>query len=278
MTVVYIDVLFVLNFIIDYLLLLTSAKLTGQFLCRWRLALGGAFGGCYAAAVFLPGLEFLSHPVCRVSAGVLMALIAFGGSRRLPRLMAALFGVSAAFGGGVYALELLGGQGVTLERGVAVSTLDLGAILLSAAACYGVLSVVFRRTAGHSTRELQAAVVSMEGRQILLTALTDTGNTLTDPATGRPVMVVEGKRMTGLLGRKMDETDLSRPVETMARLNDRRYRLLPYQAVGVECGMLLAVRVDRVTVGKRDLGSILVALSPTAVSDGGGYHALIGAI
>ena len=56
-----------------------------------------------------------------------------------------------------------------------------------------------------------------------------------------------------------------------------RFRLLPYRAVGVECGLLLAVRVDRARVGTEDYGSILVALSPTPVSDGGGYQALIGA-
>ena len=57
----------------------------------------------------------------------------------------------------------------------------------------------------------------------------------------------------------------------------RRWRLLPYRAVGVDHGLLLAVRVDRAMVGGEDYGPILVALSPTPLSDGGGYHALIGA-
>jgi stage II sporulation protein GA (sporulation sigma-E factor processing peptidase) len=39
---------------------------------------------------------------------------------------------------------------------------------------------------------------------------------------------------------------------------------------------LLAIRADRVWVGKREYGGLLVALSPTAVSDGGGYAALFG--
>ena len=42
-------------------------------------------------------------------------------------------------------------------------------------------------------------------------------------------------------------------------------------------GLLLAVRVDRALIGGEDYGSILVALSPTPVSDGGGYSGLIGA-
>ena len=67
-------------------------------------------------------------------------------------------------------------------------------------------------------------------------------------------------------------------MEALARAGWRgRCRLLPYQAVGVECGMLLALRLDWARVGGQDYGRILVALSPTRLTDGGGYSALIGA-
>ena len=85
--------------------------------------------------------------------------------------------------------------------------------------------------------------------------------------------------MEELLPEKIDPAD---PVGSLERVKDgelrRRLRLLPYRAVGVECGMLLAVRMDRVMVGKRELKGLLVALSPTPVSDGGGYQALMGVI
>ena len=41
-------------------------------------------------------------------------------------------------------------------------------------------------------------------------------------------------------------------------------------------GLLLAVRVDRAVVDGEDRGAMVVALSPTPVSDGGGYGALLG--
>ena len=72
------------------------------------------------------------------------------------------------------------------------------------------------------------------------------------------------------------------PARGLERLNRGalgvRFRLLPYRAVGVECGFLLAVRADSVRVGGEELGDILVALSPTPVSDGGNCAALIGAL
>ena len=41
--------------------------------------------------------------------------------------------------------------------------------------------------------------------------------------------------------------------------------------------MLLALRLDGAQVGKEEYGRILVALSPTPLTDGGDYNALIGA-
>ena len=270
-TVVYLDLVFLLNGVVDYLLLLSAGRLAGECLHRGRLALGAVLGGLYAGAVFLPGMGFLVLPPCKIGAAVLMLLCAYGGSRHLLRVSLVFFAVSAAFGGGVFALSLLGGRGIAVQNGVFYSALDLRLILLSAAVCYGVLRLAFGRGAGHSPGELRSAVVTLGERKVSLTALVDTGHTLTDPVSGQPVLVAEGERMAGLFP----------PGEALEGLSGtalgRRLRLLPYRAVGVECGFLLAVRSDGVRVGREDYGAILVALSPTPVSDGGGYSALIGA-
>ncbi len=285
MTVVYIDSLFLLNLVVNYLLLLSSARLSGEVICRPRLALGAALGAFYAALIFFPGMGFLLHPLCKLGVAVLMILCAFGGSRGLVRATLVFFGVSAAFGGGIFAIQLLGGRGLTLKNGIFYSAMDLRLILLSAAACYAVISLVFRRTARHSgpSRELVPTIITLDGRRVALTALVDTGNTLTDPVTNRPVMVAEGEKLLRLFpeGEAPAPADFRDPVTALERLSAAggrgRYRLLPYQAVGVECGLLLALRMDAVRVGEVDYGGILVAMSPNRLSDGGGYSALIGA-
>ena len=279
MTVVYIDSLFLLNLIVDYLLLLGAARLSGAVLCRPRMALGAVLGAAYACAVFLPGLGFLTHPAVELSIAVAMALIAYGGGKRLLRSFLAFLALSCALGGGVLALSLLGARGVGLERGVLSPHVDLGVLLLASAGCYAAASFVFRRSAGHGTRELVEAVLTLEGRQVTVTALLDTGNTLADPATGQGVMVVEGEKAAPLLDHPLGEAQLRDLVGTLARMGEsRRFRLLPYQAVGVECGLLLAVRLDMAKVGEREYRGVLAALSPTRLSDGGAYSALVGAM
>lgn len=284
MTVVYIDTLFLLNFVVDYLVLLASARLAGEVIHRLRLAAGAAVGALYAALIFFPGMGFLVHPLCKAGAMVLMALAAFGGSRRLLRLILVFLGLSCAFAGGILAIDLLGGTGMTLRGGVIYSAMDLKIVLLSAAGCYVLLTMVFQRVAVHggAKRDLIAAVLTLGGKSVKLTALVDTGNTLTDPVSGRPVMVAEYAQVKSLFPNEyaLDASALRDPVSALERLSESgygtRFRLIPYQAVGVECGMLLSARMDSVKAGARNYGGILVALAPNRLSDGGAYSALIG--
>jgi stage II sporulation protein GA (sporulation sigma-E factor processing peptidase) len=278
-TVVYIDVLFLLNLTVDYLLLLASARITGEVISRPRLALGALLGGTYAAAIFLPGWQWLAHPLCKLAAAVLMVLLGFWKSRKLLRILLVFFCASAALGGVVLALQLLGTGGLTLENGVLYTGFDLRLLLVTAIVCYGALSCIFRRAARHSHRggELTDARLFFGEKSLCLSVLLDTGNTLTEPMNNRPVMVAEAQAIAPLLPSGIDPAD---PVSSMARLAGddmgRRFRLLPYRAVGVAHGLLLAVRTDKVVLGDRELKGLLVALSPTPVSDGGGYQALMG--
>ena len=119
--------------------------------------------------------------------------------------------------------------------------------------------------------------VSLQGRRQRLRALHDTGNTLRDPVSGQPVLVLEQDALRELWppeAARIVEMRLP-PEEKMARLH-RRWSLLPFCAVGTEAGLLLAVRSDYVKVGSITYPRILLALTPGAVSDGGGYQALWG--
>lgn len=285
MQVVYIDLLFLLNGLVNYLLLLASARLAGEVIHRRRIALGALLGGLYAVAVLLPSFAFLLHPLLKIGVAMGMVLVAFGGAKRLLRVTLVFFGVTAAFGGGIFAIQILGQSGTSLASGIFYSAMDIRLILLSAALCYGVITLIFQRLATHTVShgDLVPVILTLGTRQVTLMALLDTGNTMTDPISGRPVMVAEGEKLRTLfLDAEFPKKDqLQNPIVAMEQLSQGhhglRYRLLAYRAVGVEGGMLLAIRMDKVVVNGEDYGSLLVALSPNAVSDGGGYSALFGA-
>lgn len=283
MTVVYLDSFLLVNFLINYLLLLASGKLAGEPLRRWKYLISAVFGAAYAALTFFPEFQIFFHPVYKAGAAMLMVLIAFGGSRHILRMSAVFLALTCAFSGGIMAIQLLLG-GTYGNDGVFYSAMDLKGILISAGLCYGLLTLFFRRSVTHTVAggQLINLELKLGEEAVSLTALQDSGNTLQDPLTGQPVVVAEGERLAAILPKcpYWNREDLSRPIETFRKLQEapeyQRFRLLPYRAVGVDCGLLLAVRLDSVTSGKQVLRNCLAALSPTPVSDGGGYHALVG--
>ena len=95
MPVVYLDSVFLLNAAMDYLLLRGTELLSGVPVGRRRCVLAALFGGSYAAVVFLPGLGGLSAWPGKLLAGLLMAVIAFGGQRRFLRRALLLFALPA---------------------------------------------------------------------------------------------------------------------------------------------------------------------------------------
>ena len=109
MDVIYLDSLFGLNLLIDYCLVLVSARVCGVVLRRWRYALAALIGALYAALMVLPGFGWLANGMMKLALGAAMALIAFGGEAHLVRCTVVFFAVSAAFGGAVYAASMLAG-------------------------------------------------------------------------------------------------------------------------------------------------------------------------
>ena len=78
---VYLDLVVLLNFAVNYGLLRATARLTGARLAPWRLGAGAAVGALYAGACVLPGLGFLAGNLWRVVFLGLMVAAAFGLGR-----------------------------------------------------------------------------------------------------------------------------------------------------------------------------------------------------
>lgn len=278
--VIYADTLFLLNALVDYLLLLASARMAGDPLYRTRMILAASAGGVYALAVVVPGPDWIDAPLCRVGVGVGMVLLSLGRGARAWKRLFCFFLLTFALGGGVLAIGTLGGT-LAAQDGVIRSGMDLKVVFLSAGICYVLISAFSRRWARHGGGRggLVRLDLRIGDRRTSFTALVDTGNTLTDPVDGRGVAVVEWQYLLPLFP-QLELRHVKDPAWGMEQLSRDmgrgRVRLLGFHSVGVEAGLLLAVRLDSVKVGGGGRAGTMVALSPNPVSDGGGYHALVG--
>lgn len=265
METIYIDRLFILNFICDYLILLGSARVCGVLLRRMRYAVAALFGAVYAVASVLPGFAFLTLLPIKLASGVLIALIAFAKEPKFRRCAAVFFAVSAVFGGTLWALSVQGGRGNAVYLPVSMPVL-----VLSFGIIYAALSLVFRRTAKSTGKAVHTVVIGFLGQSVTLRALYDSGNCLYDPMTGSQVLIAGAQQLVPLLGEGVENLS---PTELIT-LYSGKMRLIPYSAVGTQSGLLPAFRPDSLTVDGKTREDILVAISPTAVS-GDGFDCII---
>lgn len=251
---IYLDLVMLLNFLVDFLLLLGTNRLSGFPASPGRCALGALLGALYSGVCLMRGFHFLGNLLWRLVSLSLMAAVAFGCDR------------SAIKRGGVFLLLSMAMGGIALSAGRGEFT----ALVLCAGGLWLLCRVAFGGSVGG--REYVPVVLTWGENTASVIALRDSGNTLRDPITGEQVLVLSAgvaEKLTGLT-----EQQLRKPLETLAQRPIPGLRLVPYRAVG-SGGMLLALRFDKVKIGSREQSAV-VAFAPEGLGKGELHQALTG--
>ena len=106
---VYADVLMLVNFVVDYFLLLISSHFLQKKPRLYRMILSSAIGGVFSLYIFLPKTNFLINCSAQILACALMCLTAFGFGKikSFFRGVAVLFCVNFAYSGAMIAVWLI---------------------------------------------------------------------------------------------------------------------------------------------------------------------------
>jgi len=271
METVYADLVLLLNTAVDYLVLLGAGKLCALPLRRLRMGLGALWGGAYALACAL-WPQYFALVTAKLLAGAVMTLIAFGLHRSSLRAVIAVYAVSAAFGGAVYAAAHLagspGGQGGRIPVSMRV-------LLLSFALSYAAVSLVFRRVGRRTARTVCPVALRLGTRRAEFTALVDSGNELSDPLTGDPVLIAASEALAPLFDDPAPLSLRDGPAMLAAfAARGLRIRLIPCTCVTAEAALLPCFRPDEVRIDGKTR-TMLVGISPVSLTPDGSYSAIV---
>ena len=190
--VVYLDVLFAVNTLMDGATLLAAARLGGVQVRKMRLIFSAALGGGYAVlgAVW----PVLTLAPLRLLAGLGLCMVAFGRERHLARLCVLYGVVAASFAGLAAALSAASGRRLLLSCGYYFAV-PIQVLVLAAAVGYAASGILLCGDAKHGAlhRETETLTIRFGTRQTAVRVLHDTGNDLTEPVSGKPVVVLERK-------------------------------------------------------------------------------------
>ena len=190
--VIYADVLLAVNMYINYFLVRVTALILRRKLSPLRCVLASAVGAAGSLVIFLPELHPVLSVLIKTVLGFFVTLVMFGRQKRTDLLLSLLcfLAVSFAFAGGMLALWTFAAPfGMFYGNGCAYFDIPVGAAAVITAVVYGgfrlVKFITDRRRPPPHTR----VTVRGNGTAVSLDGLADTGNSLRDSFSGKPVVL-----------------------------------------------------------------------------------------
>lgn len=271
--IVYLDVFFMINFIMDYMIILITSRIAKVKKKRIRQLAGAGCGALYSVIVIKPLTNHLFKiTLVNILIAAVMVLISFGFTSASVYIknVFLLFVVSFTMSGiinylyystviGKYVRNVLSGNSnkvVNARKFILVSVLAY--ILLSA-----IVRIIF---IVRKDMELFYDVkITFRGKSVVVRGLYDTGNGLTEPVNGKMVHIAEYKILKPLL-------------EGDEKAKENIY-VIPFHSIGEEDGIMYGIRMDEMVVLVDDepkfLYNPIIGIYTGNVSKRGNYSVIL---
>lgn len=253
--VIYVDLLFVINFFVTFFLLLITSKISKKDYSVLRFILASALGGLYSLIILVDDMNELLLLGTKIAACLLIVFAAFKFTRLKNYCFTVLLFLAANFivlGVVVGAYFLFGSERIAVHNSVIYFDIGARGIIISAFCAYVISCAAVRLYNRRlSSEELFTLVIENNGSSVTMFALSDTGNKLREPFSDSPVIVA-------------DES-LCRPL-----VDEKRVRAIPASTVNGG-GILMAFKPDKIILksskGREVIENAYVALSDDIKDD-----------
>jgi stage II sporulation protein GA (sporulation sigma-E factor processing peptidase) len=249
MQTIYADILFLINFTMDFLTLFITASILHRKASVIRLSVASAVGGAYGvASVFIEGILIINIFI-NLAVSYLMCLIVFK-KRTLP-CYALFYGTGCLLGGAMTALfsafNRLGldkafGGGEAQSDGISVYIFAIIAAISGFVALIG--GRLFKRRAIRQDGRLD---IEYRGRSLSLVCICDSGNLLREPISRLPCILIELEALRTVLPRELYASLRSEELEKIPLSESSRVRMIPAQSASGQC-LLVGLRVDKISL------------------------------
>ncbi|MFS0654197.1 sigma-E processing peptidase SpoIIGA [Bacillus sp. 179-C3.3 HS] len=263
--VIYLDVIWLLNFCFDLLLLLLTAFILKRQVKKRRYILGALIGSSIVLLLFTPFALFVSHPLGKLLFSVFIVLATFGFQRfrTFFQHLFTFYFVTFLMGGGMMGVHSFLQTNTVIQDGLFLSQNDgfgdpiSWLFVLTGFPAIWLFSKKRLGEVGIKKRQFDEQVmvdIHINGETIRLKGLVDSGNQLYDPITKTPVMIVQLEQLSSVCGEPfLALMKQCHPVEVLQKLDEQfplldRLRLVPYRAVGHDHGFLLCLKPDAVVI------------------------------
>ena len=207
MPVIYIDILFIVNFYMNTAILFCASLLLRKTVLLIRLFLTSGFLSFYAVFMFFPDIGFLYSGICKLCVLFLASEIGFKAKGIFPKFKCFISVLScyALFAGILYALifttDFGTRTGSAISNGEIYFDIKISTLFFSvtpAFICVYILSYI-KKTNAITAPQIFKVSVKISGKELLFSAYADTGCMLKDPLSGKPAVIISQNAAKRLL-------------------------------------------------------------------------------
>lgn len=232
---IYLDLVFLLNFFFDFLLLYGTSKILKEIVPIKRLVLGSIVASLSVFLLFIK-LNSVSLFLIKVIISIGIILTTFG-KKNFIKNISYFYLLSIVLGGSLYLLNIsftYKNQGILfINNGLSINFILLIIVSPIIIFCYVKEHILYKNTYGN----IYEVLIIKGKKKYKLMGLLDTGNRLKDPYKGRNVILVNNDILM--------EGDIV---------------YVPYKALNTT-GVIKCYKVDKVIVEEKEFSNCLVGIS-----------------
>lgn len=287
---IYIDVLFIENFIINYIILILTSTFIKRYIQIWRYVLGAFIGSLYSLFVFFPSMKIYYTCAAKFIISLIIVGVVFF-SKKLKiyiRNLVIFYIINILMGGTMFSIFYLNGNAGYYNNGVMyIYNFPLKIFLFGIMGTYigyNILKKFVRNKKRYN--DYISFFVSFDDKQVKIKGLVDSGNFLNDPLSKKPVIVIEYNALRNILPEdiaKIYEDNSVNDFDSVAKviINSKwlsRFRLIPFSSLGVKNGMIIGFKPDAIKFidsSNLIIKDVIVAIYRNSLSDNDKYQALL---
>ncbi len=201
---VYLDVIFLENICMNYIILLATGLILKKKISYIRILLSSTLGSIYVLVTYITNFQTLFGITMKILLSIAMIYIAFGSNsiKKQIKELLVFYLTSFAFGGTAFAMiYFIKPQNVVIKNGVYIGTYVFNTILIGGIVGFILINIVFKIVKRKITKEDMNCKMKIifDGNFVEVKTMIDTGNMLKDPISQKPVAIVEATLVKQIL-------------------------------------------------------------------------------
>lgn len=288
---IYIDIIIVENLIMNYIILYATGLISKNKIHYLRILLASFIGAIYVAIQYISKLDIYSNTFIKIILSIIIVFIAFNPQsiKKMWKQLVLFYLTTFTFGGvATYLIYVLKPQDIIIKNGMYVGTYVLKTIFIGALLGAIILIVAFKFSKNKITKKdmICKVKIKLNGKEIILNTMIDTGNMLKEPITGNPVIVVERTVLYDLIPKEiLNNTesilggDFEKIPEEIKMEYIKRLKIIPFSSLGKQNGMLVGIKPQELKIindNSEEEKNAIIGIYNKSLTKRGEYNALIG--